>query len=191
MAESSKPAEDSESPKTSPLYCDPHADVTFVSADGITFKLHSKYFGAVSAGFSAPETTLVDLPVTSTEPATVLEFLFQFIHPPCGCEQFHQPSVMKTPILLFFDLATAAEKYVVYAAMNVCLTRMYYELYASHPVKVLNHAANHGYVELADKAAIKTMSLLNPLRDTLGGLTDPKVAVKWVCRRNEWILSSI
>lgn len=88
--------------------------------------MFSGYFGAVSAGFSAPEeSTVIDQPVLLPESAQVLEFLFQFIHPPFQYEHFHQPSVIKMDVKLLFDVATAAEKYVVYAAMNVCVTRMH------------------------------------------------------------------
>lgn len=65
------------------------------------------------------------------------------------------------------------------------------ELYESNPIEVLNHAANHGYSELADKAAAQTMSLSNPLQEALTGLTDPKAAVKWVCSPTKAVLCSI
>jgi hypothetical protein len=88
--------------------------------------MYSRYFGAVSAGFSAPESTVIsDQPVLLPESAQVLEILFQFIHPPFRSEHFYQPSVIKMDVNVLFDVATAAEKYVVYAAMNVCVTRMH------------------------------------------------------------------
>ncbi|KAF9480737.1 hypothetical protein BDN70DRAFT_877175 [Pholiota conissans] len=171
-----------ESYDSSTLYCDPDADIAFVSSDGVLFKLHSKFFEAVSAGFSIPNftTAMSDDLVLLTEPAAVLEILFQFVHPPFQCEHFHQPSATDLEADLFFKLATAAEKYLVYSAMSICSVRMHYELYLTHPVQVLNHSENHGYSELSDRAAPITMSLPDPLQSSLKGLTNPTVAVKWV-----------
>jgi hypothetical protein len=58
-------------------------------------------------------------------------------------------------------------------------------------MEVLNHAANHGYNELADKAAAKTMLLSNPFKEAMMGLTDPKVKIKWVCSPTKAVLCSI
>ncbi|KAF9480736.1 hypothetical protein BDN70DRAFT_920309 [Pholiota conissans] len=188
--DTSKPSTRSENTveKTSTLFGDPTADISFVSSDGVTFKIHSKYLGAVSEGFGAPESTVIDSkPIALAEAAEVLEVLFQFVHPPFEFHQSHQPSVKDMEINLFFAVATAAEKYVVYGIMNMCVTRMRYELYESHPVEVLNHAANHGYDDLADIAAAETISLPNPLEETLAGLTDPKVAVRWTKYYGHWL----
>ncbi|KAF8166835.1 hypothetical protein BJ912DRAFT_1002095 [Pholiota molesta] len=154
--------------RQSPLFSDSDADLAFVSADGITFRIYSKYLEATSAG-------LAPLPILLTESAAVLEVLFQFVHPRSESEQYHQPSV-----------AEAAEKYLVYGAMNICMTYMH-QVYSSHPVEVLNHCANHGYDALADKAAIVTISLSNTIDKALGGLKDPGVAFKWMKYYGHWL----
>jgi len=66
-------------------------------------------------------------PISLEEPSSVLEVLFQFIHPRSESTQFRQPSVKSLEPELFFAIAEAAEKYIVYGAMNTFLTRM--ELY--------------------------------------------------------------
>jgi len=63
-------------------------------------------------------------PIPLQEDSTTLEMLFQFIHP-CGeLSQFRQPSVMNMIPKSLFKVAEAAEKYVVFGAMNVFVTRM-------------------------------------------------------------------
>jgi hypothetical protein len=54
------------------------------------------------------------------------------------------------------------------------------QIYSSFPLEVLNHCANHGYDDLANKAAFLTISLANPIEEALGGLSDLGVARKWV-----------
>jgi len=63
-------------------------------------------------------------PISLEEPSSVLEVLFQFIHPRSESTQFRQPSVSSLEPELFFAVAEAAEKYIVYGAMNIFLTRM-------------------------------------------------------------------
>jgi len=92
--------------------------------------------------------------------------------------QFRQPSVNSLePPELFFAVAEAAEKYIVYGAMNTFLTRMEC-LVNIRPIEVLNHAYKHGYPGLADKAAY--CSLKEPLKDIASGLTHPGLVAKWL-----------
>jgi hypothetical protein len=110
------------------IVSDSDADLAFVSADGITFRIYSKYLEATSAGLAPPASTIIDPleAILLTEPGTVLEVLFQFIHPRSESKQYHQPSVVDMEVPLFFEVAEAAEKYVVYGAMNTCVTYMQY-----------------------------------------------------------------
>lgn len=64
-------------------------------------------------------------PIHLQESAEVLELLFQFVHPRSEDVQYHQPRVMEIEEKLFFLMAEAAEKYIVYSAMGVCATRMH------------------------------------------------------------------
>ncbi|KAF9474609.1 hypothetical protein BDN70DRAFT_841996 [Pholiota conissans] len=189
MESSDSELEESEkdSSETSPssLFNNSEADVTFISADKIVFKIHSKYFEATSGGFAVPEYTLVEEPVDLAESGEVLEILFQYIHPPSELGKFLQPSVMDLDTDLFFEVAKAAEKYIVYSVMNMCIMRMQFTLYESHPIAVLNHAANHNYEELADLAAPNTIPC--SLEEILEGLTNPCVAVQWFKYYSRWV----
>lgn len=60
--------------------------------------------------------------VELTEDSSTLELLFQFIYP-----QRH-PTLSDTPYEIIAPVAEAAEKYEVFAAMNICQIRMLYVL---------------------------------------------------------------
>jgi hypothetical protein len=133
-----------------------------------------------------------------SEPSKTLEVLFQFIEPPPEARNYRQPSVLDMEFSLFFDVAEAAEKYVVYGAMNTFATRMQYarfcplvllsreahfytlsrQLLPHHPLKILNHCAKHGYTSLADQAAEHSLS--EPLHQVAAKLTAPGVLPRWV-----------
>ena len=106
---------------------DTTADVVFVSSDNVIFRIHRAYLNTTTtAGFAVPPlTSSDDSQVRLTEPSEVLEVLFQFIQP-CSVEsdQYRQPSVMTMTPENLFAVAEAAEKYIVFGAMNTFITRM-------------------------------------------------------------------
>jgi hypothetical protein len=105
--------------------CDSDADITFKSSDGVLFKIHSKYLEATSAGFTAPPFVETDQePVLLQEPSEVLEILFRFIHPPMESQQYRHPNMVDVQPEVLFSVAEAADKYLVFGAMNICLSRM-------------------------------------------------------------------
>jgi hypothetical protein len=109
------------------LVCDPNADLTFVSSDHVLFKIHEKHINLNSAGFDIPENLVIGSDaVPLPEPSETLEILFQFVEPPSKSRSYRQPSVLNMKPRFFFAFAEAAEKYIVYSAMNTCLTRMKY-----------------------------------------------------------------
>ena len=112
---------------------DSSADVTFKSSDGVLFKIFKAHLGTASAGFNAPDMTVVDKkPNLLEEPSSVLEILFQFIHPCPEAKQYRQPSVLDLEAKIFFAVAEAAEKYIVYGAMNTFLTCMQWLAFRFH-----------------------------------------------------------
>ncbi|KAF9473853.1 hypothetical protein BDN70DRAFT_843093, partial [Pholiota conissans] len=134
------------------------ADVTFISSDFVLFKMQSTHLSLNSVGFvQAGEHIIAAEPVALEESSQVLEILFQFIEPPPESRNFRHPEVDDIMIDLFFELAEAAEKYIVYAAVGVCLARMK-QLLEEYPFEVLNHCARHGHPDLADRAAEITIS---------------------------------
>jgi hypothetical protein len=66
--------------------------------------------------------------VDLTEDSSTLELLFQFIYP-----QRH-PTLFDAPYEVVAPLAEAAEKYEVFAAMNICQIRI---LYASVTLRMI------------------------------------------------------
>ena len=103
---------------------DASADLTFRSLDNILFKIHGKYFEATSAGFAPPPSILIDRAhIELDEPSTILEILFQFVHPPSEYKRYRRPDV-RNLVPDTFAVAEAAEKYVVFGAINLCMMRM-------------------------------------------------------------------
>jgi len=97
-----------------------------MSSDSVVFKIFRKYLDAGTAGFPSLEAVVVDQqPVLLQESSQVLELLFQFIHPRSGEQPFRQPMITDVDTILFFQVAEAAEKYVVFGAMNLFVTRMH------------------------------------------------------------------
>jgi len=100
--------------------------VTFQSSDSVLFKIHRKYIETTSAGFALPEFAETDQePISLQEPSEVLEILFRFIRPPTESQKYRQPNMaVDVRSEIVFAVAEAAEKYVVFGAMNTCLSRM-------------------------------------------------------------------
>ncbi|KAF9486096.1 hypothetical protein BDN70DRAFT_770033, partial [Pholiota conissans] len=91
-------------------------------------------------------------PIRLPEHSDILEILFQFIEPPSESRNFRRPNVVGLESTVFFGVAEAAEKYIVYGAINVCITSMW-QIIDEYPLEVLNHCTKHGYPELGDLAA--------------------------------------
>jgi hypothetical protein len=101
-----------------PAVCAHDADVTFRSNDRVLFQIHRKYLETNTGGLSSEGFMTFDEVIPLPEDSSTLELLFQFIYP------MRYPTVM----LMLFDtlliLAEAAEKYEVFAAMNICSMHM-------------------------------------------------------------------
>ncbi|KIM42587.1 hypothetical protein M413DRAFT_120224 [Hebeloma cylindrosporum] len=165
-------------PIISATFCDPEADITFKSSDSVLFKIHRKYLEATSAGFTAPPFVETDHEVVLLqEPCEVLEILFRFIHPPTESQQYRQPAMMGVKPDVLFAVAEAAEKYLVFGAMNICLSRMD-KIAEERPLEILNHCYKHGYDELADQVALHTIAFRLPV--VAAKLTYPGLLQKWV-----------
>ncbi|KAF9472221.1 hypothetical protein BDN70DRAFT_767744, partial [Pholiota conissans] len=132
------------------------ADVVFVSSDNLRLKIHSDHLTTTSSLILArsPHDTLdsrSDM-IPLQESGDVLELLFQFIEPPPKSCNYHQPSMADVETTLFFRLAEAAEKYVIYGLMSLCFAHMRH-IVSRYPLEILNHCCLHGYSDLADEAA--------------------------------------
>ncbi|KZP11919.1 hypothetical protein FIBSPDRAFT_837052 [Athelia psychrophila] len=121
----SKTSQATEGYTTSERFCADDADMTFASSDNVLFKIKQWYLKANSEGFSPPEGTSAsssDEIVNLAEPAETLDLLFQFVYPQ------RQPDLRKLSTERILELAEAAEKYQVFAAMETCNRQMEYVL---------------------------------------------------------------
>jgi hypothetical protein len=91
------------------------SDLTIQSNDGILFHIHKINLKMGAGGFAPPEFDTQDsTPVRLSENAETLELLFQFCYP----KRLPDMETVKFEVLA--QLAEAAEKYEVYAAICVC-----------------------------------------------------------------------
>ncbi|KAF9474016.1 hypothetical protein BDN70DRAFT_885306 [Pholiota conissans] len=175
--------------RVSKLFNAPDADVTFISCDDVIFKVDSRYLSShTSIGFAEGSLggSACSEPVHLLESAAVLDILFQFIIPPDASRNYRQPSLVGMDPDLFFGVAEAVEKYVIYGAMNISLARM--ELLVEHyPVEVLCHSIKHGYPDLADRVAQQTMLL--PFNDVIAAIKtsgNSDMLLKWLMFHAKW-----
>ncbi|KZP04195.1 hypothetical protein FIBSPDRAFT_767813, partial [Athelia psychrophila] len=155
------------------------ADMTFASSDNVLFKIKQSYLKANSEGFSPPEGTSASPDneiVNLTEPAETLDLLFQFVYPQ------KQPDLRKLSTKRILELAEAAEKYQVFAAMETCNRQMEIS-YKTHPVQALLYASKHDYPVIANLAAKAALSL--PYISVYEGLViDSRAVTAWVSSGN-------
>ncbi|KAG5649779.1 hypothetical protein H0H81_002068 [Sphagnurus paluster] len=153
------------------------ADVSFLSSDNVLFRIHRQNIefncGALRPGEVAVDGEIVPL---RDQTAETLELLFQFIYP-----QVH-PHLETTAFEVLAPLAEAAEKYKVYAAMNICRARMKYTLPA-HALEVFNYAARYGYQDIMSAAAPELLDI--PMDEIVQRLS-PVMFIPWVRYRESW-----
>ncbi|KAJ3506944.1 hypothetical protein NLJ89_g6579 [Agrocybe chaxingu] len=146
-----------------PQFNDSEADVTFQSVDGILFNLRRKYLELNTGAFPGAEFDTKGEITHLTETSKVLEVLFQFVYPK------EQPDVEELSFMTLAGVAEAAEKYEVYAAMNICKLQMKRFL-PEHALGILAHASKHDYPKLVQEAVphlarvplVKVLEVLPP-----------------------------
>ncbi|TFK39656.1 hypothetical protein BDQ12DRAFT_734965 [Crucibulum laeve] len=124
----------------------PDADIVFQSSDSHQFYVHGKNLEVTCGGFDAEEIVARGEVSLLPEAANILSLLFQYIYPN------RHPSLKNENFEVIAPLAYAAEKYKVFAAMNICHIRMLSFL-STHPLDVMKYGAHHGYPEIVDAAA--------------------------------------
>ncbi|GLB39476.1 hypothetical protein LshimejAT787_0606380 [Lyophyllum shimeji] len=162
--------------RTSERFCAGDADVTFVSSDNVVFRAHRKNLDVAAAAFPPSEFDTHGEEVPLTEDSATLELLFQYIYP-----QRH-PDLESTPFDTLAPLAEAAEKYEVFAAMNICKIRMKNFL-PNHAIDIFNYASKHGYADILALAAPFLLDI--PLEEILETLS-VHLYKPWVCYRQAW-----
>jgi hypothetical protein len=95
------------------------------SSDGQVFGAHQRNLEVFSDAFPMAGSTTAKEVVTLEENAEVLQLILQFMH------NTRQPNVSKLPFSTLAPLAEAVEKYMIYAAMQICHTHMEFVYFAS------------------------------------------------------------
>lgn len=111
---------DSSTTKRNDLVCDPQADITLRSSDGVLFKFYRRHLEVHSTVFADAEafaTASMD-PVDLEETSEVLDILLQFM------SRQTQPDLTSLDFDILVSLSEAAEKYEVFAAIPACKIRM-------------------------------------------------------------------
>ncbi|TFK39655.1 hypothetical protein BDQ12DRAFT_665453 [Crucibulum laeve] len=124
----------------------PDADIVFQSSDSHQFYVHRKNLEVNCGGFDAEEIVAQGEVNLLPEAASTLSLLFQFIYPN------RHPSLEKEGFEVIAPLAYAAEKYKVFAAMNICHIRML-SFIPTHPLDLMKYGAYHDYPKIVDAAA--------------------------------------
>ncbi|KAF5380011.1 hypothetical protein D9615_006299 [Tricholomella constricta] len=153
------------------------ADVTFRSSDGVLFNIHLLNLKANTEGFVPPENATFGDIADLTETSATLEMLFQFIYPA------RHPELEAVNFVLLEDLAEAAEKYQVYAAMNICKIRMKKTLPA-HASEVMFYAMKHGYPDIMDMAA--PLLIAKSLKESCSNIPIQYI-LPWIRYHDTWL----
>ncbi|KAF9525946.1 hypothetical protein CPB83DRAFT_858663 [Crepidotus variabilis] len=119
------------------------SDLTIQSSDGIQFRLKRCYLAATTGAFPGTEIETLNEITYLTESSSVLTTLFQFTYPR------KHPWIRDLSFSEMAAVAESAEKYQVFAAMNVCHMRMS-EFLPEHGAEILTHAVKHDYPDLVE-----------------------------------------
>ncbi|KAK7445137.1 hypothetical protein VKT23_015005 [Stygiomarasmius scandens] len=145
-------------PTTSERFRD--GDTKFRSRNNVIFHIHQKYLELAAEGFPSSfsngltATAKFDEIIPLTEMSATLDLLFQFVYPK------DQPDLLHLEFQAVMDLAKAAEKYVVYNAINVCQFRIK-DFLPDHLEEIFNFAAAHDHATLL--AAVAPLMVHKPL----------------------------
>ncbi|KAJ7084589.1 hypothetical protein B0H15DRAFT_951467 [Mycena belliarum] len=170
------PSTSSSSSRKSELFDPADADVVFQSCDGVLFGVHRANLQTHTDGFPPAEFATAGEVCALSESAETLEALFQFVY------RRRHPTLAGLPFARLAPLAEAAEKYQVFAAMNICHIRMQEHL-PDNAAEILCYAARHDYPALAAEAAPNLISM--PLIE-VASVLPPDILLPWIKYRHEW-----
>ncbi|KDR68759.1 hypothetical protein GALMADRAFT_282919, partial [Galerina marginata CBS 339.88] len=160
------------------------ADVTIQSSDGVQFRLHRKHLEAHTGAFPGADSAKLIVSdgradvVHLTEPAEVLEILFEFVYPQ------RPPDLKDLEFKVLVPLAEAVEKYEVFAAMRMCEMRLR-PFIQQGPLEILLHGLKHDYPQLINEAALQLSRSGKPLDDIVENLpSDAQMA--WIRYHEAW-----
>ncbi|KZV62484.1 hypothetical protein PENSPDRAFT_247767 [Peniophora sp. CONT] len=154
------------------------ADVELLSSDNVLFKVHRASLASHSAVFPGQEVVTNGEIVSLSESSAVLDIILQYIYPSPPC---HLDGL---PFTTLYQVAEAAEKYQMFAVMEICRILLQIRHYQEHPLEVLAYACKYGYTSLCDQVA--PLTLVVEARDAfnvLGHLYFPQ----WMLYREQWV----
>ncbi|KAF8056514.1 hypothetical protein FPV67DRAFT_1729335 [Lyophyllum atratum] len=154
----------------------PDADIIFQSSDGIMFRIHKMNLVACTEGFSPPAHCTLDDVAPLTEPAIILDILFQFVYPQL------QPHLEAVDFEVFMEVAEAAEKYQVYSAINLC-TMLMLKTLPGHGEEILMHGMKHDCRKLI--APVAPLLLDHAMEDMLLKVPE-RYRIPWVQYHSQW-----
>ncbi|PPQ72748.1 hypothetical protein CVT26_003028 [Gymnopilus dilepis] len=154
-----------------------NADVTIQSSDGVLFRLHRRNLECNTGAFPGPEISTQNEVVILTEPAKVLEVIFQYIYP----RRYPFTLDHLGPDFLL-EVAEAIEKYQIFWAMKPCEDQLQASI-PQHALKVLTHAVKHDISRIMEKAA--QALVLSPPSDVLKKLP-VQLIISFVQYQGQW-----
>jgi len=124
------------------------ADIVIQSSDNVLFKLHRKHLEIGTGAFPGAEFNTNGEVTHLQESASVLEVLFGFLYPKI------QQSLEGLEFRVVMDVAEAAEKYEVFAAMALSEKRLR-DFVSNNAAELLAHAMKHNYPKLMNESALE------------------------------------
>ncbi|RDB27116.1 hypothetical protein Hypma_004609 [Hypsizygus marmoreus] len=149
------------------------SDVIIKSNDGKLFHVHRANLEKFTSGLIS---STVNEVTSSTESASTLDHLFQFVYP------VRQPDLESLDFDTLASLALAVEKFKVHSAMAICRVHMAYAL-PKHPSVVMSYAASNKFYDLMNVAA--PLIVVIRIDESLALMT-PDLAVAWIRYYERW-----
>jgi len=162
--------------------CSLPVDIAFKSSDGRFLGAHSTNLSEHSEGFPpacfASSETMSD-PLELTESSEVIEVMLKYMH---NTRLARLEDISPTTI---WNVAHAAEKYLIYPLMEVCRLHIKYRFVKEMPRQVLTYAAKYDYDDLFDEAVPFTIGW--SLDDAYATIGASRHFVAWVRYRERWL----
>ncbi|THV04796.1 hypothetical protein K435DRAFT_746628 [Dendrothele bispora CBS 962.96] len=152
-----------------------NATVSFISLDGVVFSAQAKHLKATTGGFPSQTPSLQ--PKRLQEKSDVLELLFGFTRPQVP------PTLEDIKFPLLIRLAEAAEKYVVYSAIAICMMKMK-EFLPENAEEIFYFAVEHNRESLYYPLALSLVH--KPLSEIVFEIPS-KVYIPWSLYREQWL----
>ncbi|KAJ7598140.1 hypothetical protein C8J56DRAFT_814433 [Mycena floridula] len=164
------------------LECTKPTDMVLESSEGVKFGAHNQFLSCYSEAFPSTGEGVVILPddvVKLSENTEIVTLMLQFMHPK------PPPELHELPFSTLAQMAEAAEKYRIYAAMTSCKLLMR-QAAMRHPLEVMLYAITHGYDDLLEEASPCSISLKEAdVFSQLDGRLD--IYSAWTLYKQEWI----